>query len=72
MPLIYIVRMSSFNIIFTLCIAFLELEIQADYEQILEQVKKLYRDTVKLKIIITDRELTLINILIVIFPKIPP
>ena len=69
MPLMHVVGMTSFNTIFTSCMAFLQSEIEADYKWALEQVRKIYGDTLKPKVIVTDRELALMNALTVIFPE---
>ena len=59
MPLLHIIRMTSFNTTFSSCFAFLKEEKEDDYEWALTCVQRLFLNSPTPRVIVTDRELAL-------------
>ncbi|CAH1770883.1 10294_t:CDS:1, partial [Entrophospora sp. SA101] len=68
MPLLNVVGMTSFNTTFFSCFAFLKDEKEADYEWALTCISKIFNGMSHPKVIVTDRELALMNAIGRIFP----
>ena len=69
MPLLDIVGMSSFNTSFYSCFAFLESEKCDDYIWALERFKNILDHECHPSVIVSDRELALMNAIKVVFPR---
>ncbi|CAJ0836910.1 6421_t:CDS:2, partial [Entrophospora sp. SA101] len=68
MLLLNVVGMTSFNTTFFSCFAFLKDEKEADYEWALTCISKIFNGMSHPKVIVTDRELALMNAIGRIFP----
>jgi hypothetical protein len=69
MPLLNVVGLTCFNTTFFACFIFLKNEKKEDYEWALTCVARLFVDSERPKVIVTDRELALINAVEVKFPE---
>ncbi|CAG8531643.1 1520_t:CDS:2 [Racocetra persica] len=69
MPLLSIVGITSFNTTFYTCFMFMKSEEETDYNWALTNVLGLFDEIEKPSIIVTDRELALMNTLRMIFPN---
>src|SRR5581483_12389230 len=68
MPLLNVVGITSFNTTFYSCFIFMKGEEKIDYLWVLTHVAQLYNGVSKPGVIVTDRELALMNALEIIFP----
>ncbi|KAL3531568.1 hypothetical protein ACH5RR_010890 [Cinchona calisaya] len=69
MPLLEIIRITSFNTSFYSCFAFLREEGDEDYEWVLDAFRKILGQDSQPSVIVTDRELALMKAIKVVFPK---
>ncbi|CAG8691830.1 12082_t:CDS:1 [Funneliformis caledonium] len=68
MPLLDIVGITSFNITFYSCFVFMKGEERIDYQWALTHIARLFDGISRPGVIVTDRELALMNALEIIFP----
>jgi hypothetical protein len=68
MPLLNVVGMTSFNTTFFSCFVFLKDETEADYEWALTCISKIFNGIPHPNVIVTDRELALMNAITRVFP----
>jgi MULE transposase domain len=69
MPLLNVVGISSTNKSFFSCFAFLKSETMNDYSWALDEIKKIFNDSDMPHVIVTDRELALMNSIKLVFPS---
>ncbi|XP_050207821.1 PKS-NRPS hybrid synthetase cheA-like [Mercurialis annua] len=69
MPVLDIIGISSLNSSFYSCFALLEKECEQDYVWALDMFKIILGDNVQPSVIVSDRELALMNTIRVVFPK---
>ncbi|CAG8502740.1 2637_t:CDS:2, partial [Scutellospora calospora] len=69
MPLLHVVGMTSFNTTFSSCFAFLKSEQEEDYKWALTCVFRIFGDIPKPQVIVTDRELALMNAVKTVFTE---
>ncbi|TYZ63072.1 hypothetical protein PybrP1_006888, partial [[Pythium] brassicae (nom. inval.)] len=69
MPLLHVVGMTNTNISFTIALCFLRSESQANYHWALSELRTKLGDEYAPGVIVTDRELALMNAVAISFPR---